>query len=115
MVATSGYLETNNHGQAWVSRLAKNRLIDLRGNRSQSLLSFAKELPKDVFKPVHVATRHGVPRTYWCFSKCLKIHGWCKIRVVISYDNEELEGEPIFLVTNKLNWTQPAKIVQLYM
>lgn len=35
--------------------------------------------------------------------------------MVISYDNAELEGEPIFLVTNKLNWTQPRKIVQLYM
>jgi DDE superfamily endonuclease len=102
------------YGQAWVSRLAKSRLVDLRGNRTQSLLSFAKELPPDVFKPVAVKTRHGEPRTYWCFSKCLKIHGWQKLRVVISYNNEELEGEPIFLVTNKLNWTQPAKIVQLY-
>jgi hypothetical protein len=104
-----------NHNQAWVSRLAKNRLIDLRGSRCESLLSFAKSLPKDVFEPVNVATRHGVPRVYWCFSKCLKVKDWRKLRVVISYDNEELEGEPIFLVTNKKNWTQPAKIVQLYM
>lgn len=104
-----------NHGQAWVSRLAKNRLIDLRGSRCESLLSFAKSLPKDVFKPVDVTTRHGEPRTYWCFSKCVKVKDWRKLRVVISYDNEELEGEPIFLVTNKTNWTQPAKIVQLYM
>lgn len=35
--------------------------------------------------------------------------------MVISYDNAELEGEPIFLVTNKTNRTQPAKIAQLYM
>jgi len=104
-----------NYNQAWVSRLAKNRLISLRGSRTESLLAFAKSLPSDVFKPVNVMTRHGELRTYWCFSKCLNIKNWKKVRVVISYDNEELEGEPIFLVTNKLNWTQPQKIVQLYM
>ncbi len=103
------------HNQAWVSRLAKNRLVSLRGSRIQSLLAFAKSLPNDVFKPVTVTTRHGEVRTYWCFTKCLIIHNWKKIRVVISYDNEKLEGEPIFLVTNKMNWTQPTKIVQLYM
>jgi hypothetical protein len=97
------------HNQAWVSRLAKNRLIDLRGNRTQSLLSFAKGLPKDAFTEVDVKTRHGEPRTYWCFSKCLKVKEWGrKLRIVISYDNGELEGEPIFLVTNKTNWTQPC-------
>jgi len=103
------------YGQAWVSRLAKSRVIELRGNRSQSLLAFAKELPADAFAPVDVKTRHGEARRYWCFSKCLKPREWRKLRVVISYDNAELEGEPIFLVTNKKNWTQPAKIVQLYM
>lgn len=103
------------YNQAWVSRLAKNRLLSLRGSRYQSLLSFAKSLPKDAFVPVQVKTRHGELRTYWCFSKCLNVKDWRKLRVVISYDNAELEGEPIFLVTNKMNWTQPAKIVQLYM
>lgn len=103
------------HDQAWVSRLAKSRLITLRDRSNQRLLDFAKSLPNDVFKPVKVKTRQGEPRIYWCFSKCLKIKDWCKLRVVISYNNEELEGEPIFLVTNKKNWTQPEKIVQLYM
>ena len=101
--------------QAWVSRLAKNRIIELRGNRSQSLLAFAKSLPADAFECVDVKTRHGEARKYWCFGKCLKLRDWTKLRVVISYDNAELEGDPIFLVTNKKNWTQPAKIVQLYM
>ena len=103
------------YNQAWVSRLAKNRLIEMPGRQCPSLLSFAKSLPDDVFKSVDVVTRHGEPRTYWVFSKCVKVKGWRKLRVVISYDNERLEGEPIFLVTNKLHWTQPAKIVQLYM
>lgn len=105
----------DNHGQAYVSRLAKTRLVELPGRRLASLLTFAKELPREVFKPIHVQTRHGEPRIYACFTKYLKIHGWRKVRVVISYDNENLDGEPIFIVTNKENWTQPNKVVQLYM
>ena len=34
--------------------------------------------------------------------------------MVISYDNEQLDGEPIYLITNKTNWTQPEKTVQIY-
>lgn len=102
------------YGQAWVSRLAKSRLVRVRGSMTESILSYAKWLPKEVFKAVQVQTRHGQPRTYWCFSKCIYVVGWQKLRVVISYDNESLDGEPIFLITNKTNWTQPQKIVQLY-
>lgn len=105
----------DSHGQAWISRLAKSRLIERPGRETPSLLTYAKSLPKEVFEKIDVATRHGEPREYWCFSKCLKVKDWRKLRVVISYDNAELEGEPIFLVTNKTNWTQPEKIVQLYM
>ena len=43
------------------------------------------------------------------------VHKWCKLRIVISYDNEKLEGEPIYLITNRTHWVQPEKIVQLYM
>ena len=102
------------HNQAWVSRLAKNRLVQATGSRHERLDAYAKSLPRDVFKKVEVRTRGGESRTYWCFSKCVKVKNWKKVRIVISYDNEELGGEPIFIVTNKLNWTQPEKIVQIY-
>lgn len=102
------------YGQAWVSRLAKSRLVQATGSRYQRLDAFAKSLPKESFKRIEVTTRGGEARTYWCFSKCLHVKNWKKVRLVVSYDNAELDGEPIFIVTNKLNWTQPQKIVQIY-
>jgi hypothetical protein len=104
-----------NYGQAWVAKMAKSRLVQTAKGGFETVESFAKSLPQDVFKPVHVKTRHGEERTYWCFSKSVQVHGWKKLRVVISYDNEKLEGEPIYLFTNKKNWVQPQKVVQLYM
>ena len=103
------------HKKAWVSRLAKNRLVQVATGGFETIETFARSLPKDVFKPINVETRHGEPRKYWCFSKCLMIHKWCKLRVVISYDNEQLDGEPIYLITNRTHWVQPGKTVQLYM
>lgn len=103
------------YGQAWVSRLAKSRLVQTAKGGFETVESFAKSLPKDVFKPVQVKTRHGEERTYWCFSKTVMVHEWKRLRVVISYDNEKLDGEPIYLITNKKNWVQPQKTVQLYM
>jgi Transposase DDE domain len=103
------------HGKAWVSKLAKSRLVQVASGGFETIESFAQSLPKDAFKPVDVQTRHGERRKYWCFSKCLMVHKWRKLRVVISYDNEQLEGEPIYLITNRTHWVQPQKIVQLYM
>jgi hypothetical protein len=103
------------YGQAWVSRLPKSRLVQTANGAFETVESFARSLPKDVFKPVRVKTRHGEERTYWCFSKTVMVHDWKRLRLVISYDNEKLDGEPIYLITNKKNWVQPQKIVQLYM
>jgi hypothetical protein len=105
------------YNKAWVSRLAKNRLVQTEHAKGgfESIESFAQSLSKEAFKPVDVQTRHGQRRTYYCFSKCLMVRGWKKLRIVISYDNEKLEGEPIYLVTNKKQWVQPQKIVQVYM
>ncbi len=103
------------HGKAWVSRMAKNRLVQTASGGFETIESFARSLPKTAFRPVEVETRHGAQRKYWVFSKCFMVHKWCKLRVVISYDNEQLDGEPIYLITNKKQWVQPQKIVQLYM
>lgn len=115
-LAEPGLMEKiENYGKAWVSKLAKSRLVQTAKGAFETIESFGKSLPKDVFKPTDVETRHGQPRTYWCFSKCVMVHKWKRLRVVISFDNEKLEGEPIYLITNKTNWTQPKKILNVYM
>lgn len=103
------------HGKAWVSKLAKSRLVQVAAGGFETVEKFGHSLPKESFKAVSVETRHGEQRQYWCFSKVLMVHKWRKLRVVISYDNEQLDGEPIYLITNRTHWVQPQKIVQIYM
>jgi hypothetical protein len=103
------------YGQAWICRLAKNRLVQLPSGKFDTVAAFAKSLSKEDFKPIEVETRLGIKRTYWVFAKNVKIKFWKKLRMVISYDNAELEGEPKYFLSNKLNWVQAQKILQLYM
>jgi hypothetical protein len=103
------------YGQAWVCRLAKSRLVKMDDASFISIEEFAKSLSKDMFKPVRVKTRQGEERTYWCAGKNLVIKDWKKQRTVISYDNANLDGEPVYLISNKLNWTQAYKILDHYI
>lgn len=103
------------YGRAWVTRLAKNRHVQLRSGKFDTVEVLTKSLPKEAFKPVTLKTKSGEERTYWVFSTNTKVKFWKKLRVVISYDNPELEGEPRFFVSNKLNWTQAQKILQPYL
>jgi SRSO17 transposase len=102
------------YGQAWVTRLAKTRLVQVATGGFVTVAEFAVTLSKEDFTKTVVTTRHGETRVYWCFGKNMMLHHWKKLRIVISYDNEELEGEPYFLISNKTNWVQAQKILQTY-
>jgi hypothetical protein len=102
------------HGYGWVSKLAKSRLVQTPEGGFRRIDAFAKTLPAEAFKPVQVKTRQGEDRTYWCFTRCFMLKDWKKQRMVISYDNPELTGEPVFLITNKKHW-HAQSIVQLYL
>jgi hypothetical protein len=103
------------YGRAWISRLAKNRLVQLPSGKFDTAEVFAKSLPKEAFVPVTLTTRMGEERTYWAFAKNVKVKFWKKLRMVITYDNAQLKGEPRIFVSNKLNWIQAQKILQPYL
>jgi len=103
------------YGQAWVTRLAKSRQVQVATGGFETIAEFAKSLPKESFKKAWVTTRHGEERTYWTFGKNMMVKGFAKkLRILISYDDEELDGEPYFLISNKTNWIQAHKILQTY-
>jgi len=120
-VLDGGFLDVDlmekieSYSRAWISRLAKNRLVQLPSGKFDTVEMFAKSLPKDVFQPVTLKTRLGENQMYWVFAKNMKIKFWKKLRVVISYNNKDLQGEPRVFVTNKLNWIQAQKILQHYV
>jgi len=113
----------NDKDKNWISLLKINRNIetnnliikDEAGNR----VNFEKPtikvqdliplIPGSAFKAVEIGDQ-----TYYCFSKNVRIPSLGKVRLVISFDNPELDGTCAVLVTNHLSWS-PKKIIATYL
>jgi SRSO17 transposase len=90
-------------GKDWVAGCKINRLIQT-GEGIVSLESYLKTVPATDFKMVSVKTTKG-ERHFWTHAKNVtlkKQHQ--RLRVVFSYLDEKLTGEPKVLATNRLNW-----------
>jgi len=95
------------YGKGWVSRLKSNRLV-YHGKRRMSINQFREALPRDAFKMVEV-----LDKRYWAYTRVLDVNKLGKARVVICYDNQDLEGDPVYLVTNRLYWEE-RKVIKCY-
>ena len=107
----------------WISLLKLNRNIQTQNliikDDSGQTISFDKPkikvedliplIPKSAFNPVQIGDQ-----TYYCFSKNVRIATLGKVRIVISFDNPDLEGTCAVLITNHLTWGA-KKIIQTYL
>jgi hypothetical protein len=66
-------------------------------------------IPASAFKSVEVGEE-----TYHCFSKNVFIPSLGKVRLIISFDNADLQGTCAVLVTNHLSW-KAKKIIETYL
>ena len=107
----------------WISILKINRnistnnlrILDQAGQRIQfeqlkiKVEDLSPLIPPSAFKSVEIDGK-----TYYCFSKNVHIPSLGKVRLVISFDNPDLEGTCAVLVTNHLSWSA-GKIIETYL
>jgi DDE superfamily endonuclease len=107
----------------WISLLKKNRLLEtasfhLRDANGWPLKLAGPHLavedlvpliPANAYRPVTVSQQ-----TYWCFTLGVRIPGLGKVRIVVSFENEQLTGRSVVLVSNRVDWSA-AKIISLYL
>jgi len=95
----------------WVFESKSNRLVMMPSGYVH-LSDWAKTIPKERFISVK-ARYERKERTFWCCSKNVTMKKQGRVRVLVSYDNPEFSGEPVFLCTNRLDWNE-FKIVKVY-
>jgi hypothetical protein len=107
----------------WISLLKKNRLLETASFRLRDANGWTVQLPGP-----HMAIEHLVPlipatayrpvtvreQTYWCFTLAVRIPGLGKVRIVVSFEDAQLTGRSVVLVTNRVDWSA-AKIISLYL
>lgn len=107
----------------WISLLKKNRnletnsfvLKDAAGQPIQmagphiSVEDLVALIPTNAYREVKVKEKG-----YWTFTLSVRIPGLGKVRLVISYENAELTGTYVTLVTNRVDWNA-QKIIATYL
>ena len=107
----------------WISLLNTNRLLEPASFQLRDVNGWAMKRPGP-----HIAVEDLVPlipahadrsvtvhqHTYGCFTLAVRIPGLGKVRIVVSFDTEQLTGRSVVLVTNRVDWSA-AKIISLYL
>ena len=89
-------------GRDWVAGCKSNRLILMPGGWTP-VSAYIQTVPRSKFKEVKVQTGKG-ERRFWAYAKNVTMkEGW-RVRIVISYEEPGLKGEPKFLASNRLDW-----------
>lgn len=107
----------------WISLLKKNRLLETASFHLRDAQGWTLKLPGP-----HIAVEELVPlipvnayrpvtvgeHIYWCFTLAVRIPGLGKVRIVVSFEDEQLTGRSVVLVTNRVDWSA-AQIIRLYL
>ena len=97
------------HHKDWIGGCPKDRLVDWQGRWIQ-LQAYVKTIPASAYRRYLVAGR-----SYWVFTKVLTVKSLQRrVRLVASYDNAALQGEPKWLATNRKDW-EPTKILTSFL
>jgi SRSO17 transposase len=96
------------HGKDWISILKSNRKL-LFNNVTMTVSEFVQQIPKSSYRKIQ--SKKG--RSYWVFTKTVRVMSLGKVRLVISYDNPQFKGDPAVLATNRKDW-EPVKIINTY-
>jgi DDE superfamily endonuclease len=100
-----GFLQARN--LRWVTRIKSDRNVKIRGSYV-AISDFSSTLPPEAFRKVMVGET-----PYWAFSKAVDLKGVGRVRIVISYDNEELQGDPAYFATGNVQW-ESSRILNTY-
>ncbi len=88
----------------WIFASKSNRKIFVK-DQWLKLKAFVKTLSKSEFKQVTITKANGETLTVWAYAKTVRMSKVGRVKVVITYLNEPLVGNPFFLVTNRKEWT----------
>jgi len=96
------------YGKDWISVLKSNRNLIIKDQKIK-VSDYINTIAKSCYH--HITTKAG--KCYWVFSKVVQVCSLGKVRLVISYNNHRLSGDPVVFVTNRKDW-EPVKILSTY-
>jgi hypothetical protein len=102
-------------GKHWVSEIEKNRNINWEGvwRRVDDIAAQLRQEHPESFRYYKVKCRNEKERSFWAFSKVIRLRKYGKKRLVIVHEKEDLSDEARFLLTDAHHW-ESSKIIQTW-
>jgi hypothetical protein len=102
-------------GKHWVTELESRRLIQWRGQwtRIEAVAAQLRAEHPEAFRPVRVHCRNGEIKTFWAFTKVVRLKKYGRKRLVIVHEDEQLQDAPRFLLTDALHW-ESGRVIETW-
>ena len=99
----------------WVSEIEKNRNINWKGTwtRVDLIGEELKNTSPSSFRHCRVQGRNGENKSFWAFTKVVRLKKYGNKRLVIAHETEDLSDTPRFLLTDALHW-EITRIIQTW-
>jgi len=99
----------------WVSQIECSRHIQWRGEwkRADALDKLLRLNSPHSFRPIEVKSRNGEVKSYWVFTKVVRLKRYGRKRLVIVHEADDLTDEPRFLLTDATHW-ESRRIIQTW-
>jgi hypothetical protein len=93
-------------GKHWVSELECSRNVMWRGQwrRMDEVAAELRYHAPQSFRPLQVHCRSGETKTFWAFTKSIRLRRYGRKRIVIVHEREDLTDVPRFLLSDALHW-----------
>ena len=102
-------------GKHWVSEVECSRNILWRGQwrRIDAIAAALRQTAPQSFRPLQVHCRSGETKTFWAFTKTIRLRRYGHKRIVIVHERENLSDVPRFLLTDALHW-ESGRIIETW-
>jgi hypothetical protein len=102
-------------GKHWVSELECSRHIQWQGQwqRVDTVAHALRQAHPESFRAVRVRCRNGETKSFWVFTKVVRLKRYGRKRLVIVHEQENLEDTPRFLLTDALHW-ESSRVIEIW-
>jgi hypothetical protein len=102
-------------GKHWVSELEGSRHIQWQGQwqRVDTVAHALRQAHPESFRAVRVRCRNGETKSFWVFTKVVRLKRYGRKRLVIVHEQEDLGDTPRFLLTDALHW-ESSRVIEVW-
>ena len=102
-------------GKHWTSEIECSRLVQWNAQwmRVDVIAAGLRQEHPQSFRPLQVRRRSGQTKSFWAFTKTVRLKRYGRKRLVIVHQQEDLGDAPRFLLTDALHW-ESARVIQTW-